>query len=307
MYRSITTAALFVAVALAGTANAQHTLLLRDEGKSTLSLVDLKSPGKGWQVVVPPGRDLQLIGRGRVLLGTADGFEERMIETGKKVRETTAWQGTITARRLSNGNTMLLILHWQGKQGIVLIELNEQSEIIAAINYPGFSYARLLRETAAGTFLVTADKEIIEGDRTGKILWRASIVGHDSPHAWQAVRSANGETIVSSGYPSDLQIFSREGTLLRTIGGPPEVNPHFFCGFQVLSNGNVVVANWQGHGPSFGTVGTQLLEYNPKGELVWSWKQDAAKFSSLQGVIVLDGLDLTKLHIEGGDGALSPR
>jgi hypothetical protein len=68
-----------------------------------------------------------------------------------------------------------------------------------------------------------------------------------------------------------------------------------------------VVANWQGHGPAFGSVGTQVVEYNSKGELVWSWKQDPGKFSSLQGVIVLDGLDLEKLHLENEDGMLSPR
>jgi hypothetical protein len=37
-----------------------------------------------------------------------------------------------------------------------------------------------------------------------------------------------------------------------------------------------MVANWQG--PGFGGQGTQLLEYSGKGDLVWSWKQDAAKF-----------------------------
>jgi hypothetical protein len=287
--------------------HAQHILLLRDEGMSKLSLVDMKTPGKDWQVPVPAGRDLQLVGRGRVLLGTATGFEEREIETGNKVVEASSWPGTITARRLSNGSTILLGVNWLGRQGIVLLELNGKLAAIDTIAYAEFRYARLLRETPAGTFLIAADNTIIEGDRSGNITWRAAIVGHESPHAWQAVRSAGGETIVSSGYPSDLQIFSGEGKLVRTIGGPPDVNPHFFAGFQILANGNIVVTNWQGHGPSFGSMGTQLLEYNPKGDLVWSWKQDATKFSSLQGVIVLDGLDLKRLHVENELGVLSPR
>jgi hypothetical protein len=94
--------------------------------------------------------------------------------------------------------------------------------------------------------------------------------------------------------------------LRDTIGGPADVHPHFYAGFQILHNGNMVVTNWQGHGPKFGDSGIQLLEYAPAGNLVWSWKQDAEKFSSLQGVIVLDGLDLTMLHIEDGDGKLAP-
>jgi hypothetical protein len=84
------------------------------------------------------------------------------------------------------------------------------------------------------------------------------------------------------------------------------VHPHFYAGFQVLSNGNYVVTNWQGHGPKFGASGVQLLEYTPGGKLVWSWKQDPEKFSSLQGVIVLDGLDISRMHVEDAEGVLSP-
>ena len=297
---------ILLGVFILSNANSQHLLLLRDEGMSKLSLVDTKDNSVKWQVDVPPGRDLQLVGNGRVMIGTGNGFEEREIETGKKVAEDVSWPGTITARRLSNGKTMLLGLNWQSKEGIVLVGVGKENEKLKPISFPGFKYARLFRVTSKGTFLITADKEIIEGDHDGKIIWRASIEGHSSPHAWQAIRTANGETIVSSGYPSDLQVFSPDGTLLRRIGGPADVNPHFFSGFQRLSNGNFVVANWQGHGPAFGAIGTQLLEYNPNGKLVWSWKQDAGKFSSLQGVIVLDGLDLQKLHVENEDGILSP-
>jgi hypothetical protein len=50
----------------------------------------------------------------------------------------------------------------------------------------------------------------------------------------------------------------------------------------------------------------QLLEYTPGGKLVWSWKQDPEKFSSLQGVIVLDGLDISRMHVEDAEGVLAP-
>jgi hypothetical protein len=49
-----------------------------------------------------------------------------------------------------------------------------------------------------------------------------------------------------------------------------------------------------------------LLEYNPAGKLIWSWRQDPAKYSSLQGVIVLDGLDTNFLHVENDKGMLAP-
>ena len=126
------------------------------------------------------------------------------------------------------------------------------------------------------------------------------------PNAWQAIRTANGETIVSAGYAKNFQVFTKDGLLQKTITGPEEVKPNFYAGFQVLSDGNYVVTNWQGHGPKFGASGIQLLEYSPEGKLVWRWKQDAEKFSSLQGVIVLDGLDLNRLHVENSKGVLEP-
>lgn len=280
--------------------------ILRDEGLSQLSYVNLESTQDNWYQSVPAGRDLQLIGAGRVLIGTGTGYEERDIATGNKLAELTSFNGTLAARRLRNGNTLLVGLNWQGRQGIVLVEVDKSGSTQRLIVYPGFNYVRLIRETTSGTFLVTADDTIFEGDAQGSILWRAKISGRDKPHVWQALRLANGQTIASSGFAANFQIFGKDGKLLDTITGPAGINPHFYAGFQILANGNLVVTNWQGHGPSFGRSGIQLLEYAPAGDLVWSWKQDSAKFSSLQGVIVLDGLDLTSLHVEDGDGKLAP-
>jgi hypothetical protein len=154
--------------------------------------------------------------------------------------------------------------------------------------------------------LVTADDVILEGDASGKILWRATVTGLAKPHVWQALRVGTEKTIASGGYAKNLQIFDREGKQVSVITGPSDVNPNFYAGFQVLKNGNYVVTNWQGHGPKFGSSGIQLLEYSPAGNLVWSWKQDPGKFSSLQGVIVLDGLNPELLHVENEDGVLTP-
>jgi hypothetical protein len=281
-------------------------MLLRDEGLSQLSYVDLTNPENNWYQSVPTGRDIQLVGSGRVLIGTGTGYEERDIVTGSRVTELTSFTGTLAARRLRSGNTLLVGVNWQGSEGIVLVEVDKDGNTQRKIVYPGFNYVRLVRETISGTFLITADDTIFEGDEKGSILWRAKVVGRDKPHAWQAVRLSNGKTIVSSGFAANFQIFGKDARLLDTIGGPAEVHPHFYAGFQIMQNGNMVVTNWQGHGAKFGSSGVQLLEYTPAGNLVWSWKQDADKFSSLQGVIVLDGLDLTMLHVEDGDGKLVP-
>ncbi|MBC8052407.1 MAG: hypothetical protein H7Y13_05040 [Sphingobacteriaceae bacterium] len=282
-------------------------LILRDEGLSQLSYVDVSNPEKNWYLPVPAGRDLQLVGNKKILIGTGNGFEERNISNGEKAAEITVFPGTQTARRLRNGNTLLAGADWQGKKGIVLVEIDNQGTIKRSVVYPGFNYVRCIRETIKGNFLVTADDVVFEGDDKGNIVWQAKVAGPPAkPHIWQALRLANGQTVVSTGYGKNFQVFSANGKAVTAFSGPAEVNPNFFAGFQILKNGNYVVTNWQGHGAKFGASGIQILEFSPKGKLVWSWKQDPAKFSSLQGVIVLNGLDLNKLHVENREGVLTP-
>lgn len=223
------------------------------------------------------------------------------------MKEVTTFKGTVAARRLRNGNTLLTGLNWEGKEGVVLAEIDADGKIQRLINYPGFNYVRLVRQTPSGNFLVTCDTVVFEGDASGSIIWRAKIKGERKKlNTWQAVRLANGQLVVSTGYGGNLQIIGTDGNLVKAISGPAEITPNFYAGFQILSNGNFVVTNWQGHGPGHGDKGNQLLEYTPNGELVWSWKQDPTKFSSLQGVLVLDGLDVKKLHVEDENGKLVP-
>ena len=198
-------------------------------------------------------------------------------------------------------------MNWQGKKGVVLVEVDNTGAIKKQIAYGGFNYLRLVRETPAGTFLVAADDTLFAGSRAGDILWKIKINGRkDRSHIWQAVGLAEGKTILSTGYDANLQVFDANRKLIDSISGPAEVNPDFYAGFQILADGNYVVTNWQGHGPDHGAVGVQLLEYSPAGKLVWSWKQDATKYSSLQGVIVLDGLNTNYMHTENGKGVLAP-
>jgi len=285
---------------------ASRKLLLRDEGLSQISYVDLKNPADNWILPVPKGRDLQLIGNNLFLFGTETGFEEREIKTGKKVFELTSFPGTISVRRLRNGNTLLIGLNWENKKGIVLLEVNKEGKVQQLINYTKYNYVRLVRETMSNTYVITSDTIVFEGDKEGTIKWEARIKSEKQPHSWQPLRLSNGNTVVSNGYGGNIQIFGADGSLIKAITGPEDVKPLFYAGLQILKNGNFLVANWQGHGPGHGDSGTQLLEYNPEGKLVWYWKQDASKYSSIQGVIALDGLDLKFLHVEGADGNLVP-
>ena len=109
-------------------------------------------------------------------------------------------------------------------------------------------------------------------------------------HAWKAERLPGGGTLVSAGYGAFMARFDADGALVRTFGAaaqvPEEVAPFFYATFQVLDDGRVIVANWQGHGPDNGAKGRQLLAFAPDGSLLGTWS-DAERISSLQGILVL--------------------
>lgn len=279
----------------------RRKLLLRDEGISTLHYVDLAAPESNWSQVIPAGRDLQLVGNRRALIGTASGYQERSLDDGSLLGEVASFPGTVSAYRLRSGNTLLSGVNFNGGSGIVLVELTPQGTVARQIEYAGFDYVRLIRETRGGHFLVTAEKRVFEGDAQGNLVWDVTVQGHAEPHAWKALRLASGDVVVAAGYAASLQLFGADEALKQTITGGEGVSPFFFADVQVLGSGHFVVTNWQGHGAQLGDMGLQLVEYDPAGSLVWSWKQDASFVSSLQHAIVLDGLDLQKLHVENPD------
>jgi hypothetical protein len=284
-----------------------HKLLLRDEAQSMVSYVEVGNPAAGWHVTVPYGRDLQLVGHDRFMIGTNNGWEERSLADGSPVVQQAGFPGTLSAHRLRDGLTVLAGVNWQGAAGVVLAEVDATGAVTHTIDFPDFSFVRLVRQTQAGTFLVTVDDAVIESDAAGNILWRADVprVNQTASHVWQALRLATGDTIVSTGYAASLQIYDANQVLSRTITGPSDVAPNQYVGFQILPGGNYLVANWLGH--SGEVMGVQLLEYDSEGALVWSYRPDPMTESlSLHHVIVLDHLDTSQLYVDDTTGLLVP-
>lgn len=285
----------------------RHDFLALDEGLVRLLHVNEADPSQDWSVPVPhpTPRDMQLIGNGRVLIGHDAGYSEFELATGKLLRDVARYKGVTSARRLPNGHTLLVGVGLDGEKGIALLETDDAGNVKRKVSVPG-NYVRLARETAQGTFLLMNDGHILEVGRDGAAVHEWSAPGFR--HAWKAVRLPDGHTLASAGFGATLVELDRAGAVVRSIGGkdrvPPTVNANFYATFQLLPNGHIVVANWQGHGPGHGASGVQLLEFDAAGTLVWQWS-DAQRISSLQGVLVLDGLDRALLHDER-NGVMAP-
>ncbi len=285
----------------------QHEFLAIDEGLANLLHVNESDPSKDWIVPIghPQSRDMQLIGNGRVLIGHHHGWSEFEISTGKVVGEFTAYEGVTAVRRQPGGHTIVAGVDIAGVTGVVVLELDEMNREIHRAIFPG-DYVRLIRQTEEGTYLMSCNGQIREGDSDGNYIREFPVDGFY--HAWKGLRLPGGNLLVSAGYGAFMVELDPAGRIVRKFGSreqvPAEVNPFFYAMFQLLPNGNVVMANWQGHGEGFGESGIQLLEFGPAGEIVWQWS-DSSRISSLQGVLVLDGLDTSLLHDER-NGVMAP-
>jgi len=285
----------------------QHEFLAIDEGHATLLHINERDQSKNWIVPIgqPAARDMQLTGGNIVLIGHHHGYTEFDIALGRIVKEVKSFDGVTAVRRQPNGHTLIAGVNIGGATGVAVLELDANDQEIHRAIFPG-DYVRLIRQTGDGTYLMSCNDRIREGSRDGKYLREFPIEGFY--HAWKSLRLPNGNLIVSAGYGAFIVELDSNGQIVRKFGGkesvPENVRPFFYAMFQLLPNGNVVLANWQGHGPGFGNSGVQLLEFNAAGEIVWSWSK-AELISSLQGVLVLDGLDTSKLHDERA-GVMSP-
>lgn len=278
----------------------QHEFIAIDEGHATLLHINERDQSKNWIVPIgqPAARDMQLIGSGKILIGHHHGYSEFDLALGRVTKESKPLAGVTAVRRQPNGHTLIAGVDIPPTKGVVVLELDENDKEISRVIFPG-DYVRLIRQTEQGTYLMSCNDRIREGSRDGKYLREFLVEGFF--HAWKSLRLPNGNLIVTAGYGAFVVELDPNGKILRKFGDkeqvPENVRPFFYAMFQLLPNGHVVVANWQGHGPGFGQSGVQLLEFNGAGEIVWSWSKPDL-ISSLQGVLVLDGLDTSKLHDE---------
>jgi hypothetical protein len=265
--------------------------ILYNDVPGELLYVNNDEPSASWRVASGAGRDLQLVGQGRVMLGKSNGWEEYRLSDGMSVASVTNLSGTQAAHRLADGTTLVASV---SGDAILLRMASSTGSVTRQVSYPGYTYVRCVRPTKTGNFMVTADTKVFEGTPDGDVVWEITVPG-SGHHVWKAMRLADGTTAVATGYDQALRIYGADRALQKTITAPESVYPEFFADFHVMPNGNILVVNSQADRTEDRSI--QLLEFAPTGELVWQQKQpDMVR--SLEAAIVLDGLDTSRLHVE---------
>lgn len=267
-----------------------HRLLGIDEGRQQLHLIDTATDTFHWTLDLsdfPLARDMQRLDAKRVLVGCDRGFFELDIATGRVLTSHLRWTEVTGAHRQPDGSTLVTGFNLDGSGGVNVLTLDRDSTVTKVARRDG-DYIRLMRTTAADTYLLCTNDHILETTPDLVALRRFSAPGFE--HAWQAERLDDGTTLVSAGYGAFMALFDAEGRLVERFGSaadvPGEVDPFFYATFRHSANGNLVVANWMGHGPDNGHKGRQLLEFDANHRLVGSWSAPE-RISSLQGILLV--------------------
>jgi hypothetical protein len=144
---------------------------------------------------------------------------------------------------------------------------------------------RRVQYTRAGTFLAAHhdQNKVVEYDATGREIWSVAV-----PNPFDAVRLANGDTLVSS-HNSFVREVNPEGRTVWEFGqrDVPGIALFSLQEANRLANGDTVISNWVPNGivdaagakdPSKWPTSVQVLEVTPDKRVVWalrSWAPPA--------------------------------
>ena len=95
----------------------------------------------------------------------------------------------------------------------------------------------------------------------------------EARYCYQAQWQKDGTLLTTGGYLPELVRFAADGKVLSRVQAqqPEWLSNYFYAGFQVLPNGNCMLANWTGHSGRDFRPGWKLIEFAPDGNVVWHW------------------------------------
>ncbi|UDQ98049.1 hypothetical protein AAEX28_13795 [Lentisphaerota bacterium WC36G] len=269
----------------------KHKFILSDESRKQVLQVDLANTQNDWIIKLNvKSRDLQLIADNKLLISTDNGYREidrKSLKTTKKFNG--KFRSNMNAIRLDDGST---ILAGNSRNGINIYKLDKNDKIIKHINFPQYRNIRLLNIDNDGKLMFGCNNNhVVISDFSKKIYHDITVAG--ARHIYEVQKLANGNILVANGYGQNItEINLKNNKVVKEYGGKnhPQAQKlgfHFFSGMQLMKNGNIIVANWTGHGANDSNKGVQLIEFSPNNKVIWHWK-NPRRTGSVHNVIVLD-------------------
>lgn len=268
----------------------QHRFVACDFWKRKLWFVDEGQPENNWSAPLPGipmglqklPDDKLLITFNNVGYGIFDLKSRKLIEKHLAPGITGAW-------RLPNGHTLVGL---NREKSVVLTEADAESRPVKETTIPGLHYLRMIRPTPQGTWLLAWNDGVAEVDRQ---LSPEKCVIRQFPlprprNAFDALRLADGRTLVGGGYAAGLFEYGPDAKLTREFIAqqPTGLSNFFYGGVQELKNGHLAVANWTGHSEKDFKPGWKIIEFNSAGQVVWYWLPADPSVGTINNFVLLE-------------------
>jgi outer membrane protein assembly factor BamB len=172
-----------------------------------------------------------------------------------------------------------------------IVELNKKGKVRKEITFEtGIKHPhgqfRIITKTKKGTYIVPVmgGKTVLELDANGKEISRQPL---NAKNIFSALELNENKILVSAGDEHQivsLDIKTGENKCVVAQNDIPGISLLFVARICLLSNGNMIVCNWDGHSGEAGIKEPQLVEIDTKNQLVWQLndKKTFGKISTIQ-------------------------
>ena len=281
----------FLAASAALSCVAAHKFLYSDFMNRKIVHVDESDANAYKEAFLPEiAFDLTRCGQDKVVVAQRQGC--RLYDLGKlrlvsEIKDEEHLRYATSATRLQDGRTFILdgpAIHEYGPDGKWARKFAFGDRV---------KQTRIMRFTDRGTVLIGAYTGFAE------VVLDESLAPEKRVRAWfqlpgtarycyQAEWQKDGTLLTTGGYLPEVVRFASDGRVLsRQQAAQPEgLSNYFYAGFEVLPNGNCIVANWTGHSGRDFRPGWKLIEFAPDGKVVWHWNAPWA--GTVNSVIVFE-------------------
>lgn len=273
--KSLLLGALLLGMGTLWAVQAPRRFLYSDFMNRKLVYVDESNPAAYWEAFVPEiCFDITRTGN-RMYAAQRNGWREYDLAKRRLTREVK------DAERMKNVTSAC-----EGADGHVYAfeqkgevhEFSQTGEWLYTYTFPAVvRHGRALRFTDRGTALLGIDDGVAEVRLARDVAPEARLVRTfvipGARSAYQGHYLADGNLLVTGGYTPELITFSPDGKILSRVQAkqPEGLQNFFYGGFEVLKNGDVLLANWTGHNGRDFVPGWKLIAFDAAGKVVWKW------------------------------------
>jgi len=279
---------LLVILACVAHAEIKHKFLVYDEAGKQLAYVDEFDSSNNWKLKIDSRSDIHRMGEDKIFVPKVKGHGVYIVDLKTRSiideKTITGHKGKIWSVS-KTGDDQYMVIGTLDNTTIIASLLDSDLKMIQSSVVTNAPKLRFARPTAEGHALAAPDNQLVEWSLDGKIEKRIPLEG--VKNAFLPIKDEKGNYWVSTGYTKSIRYVDPDGKTLKEFKAPANLKPGFHAGFDWTPNGNVIVTSWHGHKPKNAKKGVQLIEYNPQGEVVWTY-HNTNSFSCPLAIIVFE-------------------